>query len=67
MNKNWFYLLIISLFFASCTEFNTVVKSTDYEYKYKKAIEYYNAEDYGHAVTLFQDLVYVYRGYKQRR
>lgn len=39
-----------------------VVKSTDYEYKYKKAIEYYEGGDFTHANTLFQDLVYVFRG-----
>jgi outer membrane protein assembly factor BamD len=62
MNKVCFSLLILSLFLASCSEFNKVVKSTDYEYKYKKAIEYYEAKDYTHANSLFQDLVYVFRG-----
>lgn len=62
MDKKWFFLLIFSLFLFSCSDFNKVVKSTDYEYKYKKAIEYYEADDYTHANTLFQDLVYVYRG-----
>lgn len=62
MNKKWFFLLILSLFLFSCSDFNKVVKSTDYEYKYKKAVEYYEAEDYTHANTLFQDLVYVFRG-----
>jgi outer membrane protein assembly factor BamD len=62
MDKKWFFLLIISLFLLSCSEFNKVVKSTDYEYKYKKALEYYEAEDFTHANSLFQDLVYVFRG-----
>lgn len=62
MEKKWFFLLIFSLFLFSCSDFNKVVKSTDYEYKYKKAIEYYTAGDYNRANTLFQDLVYVYRG-----
>lgn len=62
MRKKWFFLLILSLFMASCTDFNKVVKSTDYEYKYKKGIEYYEMGDYNHANTLFQDLVYVFRG-----
>lgn len=39
-----------------------VVKSTDYEYKYKKAIEYYESGDYNHASELFQSLVYAFRG-----
>jgi outer membrane protein assembly factor BamD len=62
MKKKRLFLLIISFLLFSCGEFNTVIKSTDYEYKYKKAIEYYEAKDYNHACALFQDLVYVYRG-----
>nr|HPR31663.1 outer membrane protein assembly factor BamD [Prolixibacteraceae bacterium] len=42
--------------------FNTVLKSTDYEYKYKKAVEYYQTGDYTHAISLFEDLVYAFRG-----
>jgi outer membrane protein assembly factor BamD len=62
MIKKWFLLLSISLFLFSCSEFNKVVKSTDYEYKYKKGIEYYESGEYAHANVLFQDLVYAFRG-----
>jgi outer membrane protein assembly factor BamD len=62
MDKKWILLLILSLFLISCGEFNNVVKSTDYEYKYKKGLEYYQAKDYTHAITLFEDLVYAFRG-----
>lgn len=62
MIKKWFFLLIFSAVMVSCSEFNTVLKSTDYEYRYKKAIEYYEAGDYTHASQLFEDLVYAFRG-----
>jgi outer membrane protein assembly factor BamD len=62
MDKKWILLLILSSFLFSCGEFNNVVKSTDYEYKYKKGIEYYQAKDYTHAIALFEDLVYAFRG-----
>lgn len=62
MDKKWFFLLVLSSFLFSCSEFNTILKSTDYEYKYKKGIEYYQAGDYSHAITLFEDLVYAFRG-----
>ncbi|MBN1769506.1 MAG: outer membrane protein assembly factor BamD [Prolixibacteraceae bacterium] len=62
MVKNWFYILVVSLFLVACSDYNMVVKSTDYEYKYKKALEYYEEGDYVHANYLFQDLVYVFRG-----
>lgn len=47
---------------ASCSDFNKVLKSTDYEYKYKKAIEYYEAGEFVRAGTLFQELINIYRG-----
>jgi len=62
MRTKWFFLLVLSVFLSSCGEFNTVLKSTDYEYKYKKGIEYYEAGDYTHALALFEDLVYAFRG-----
>ncbi|MFA9389855.1 MAG: outer membrane protein assembly factor BamD [Prolixibacteraceae bacterium] len=62
MNTKWFFLLILSSFLFSCGEYNKVVKSTDYEYKYKKGIEYYEAGDFNHASELFQSLVYAFRG-----
>ncbi|HUM89411.1 MAG TPA: outer membrane protein assembly factor BamD [Prolixibacteraceae bacterium] len=62
MKIKWFFLLAFSSLLFSCGEFNTVLKSTDYEYKYKKGIEYYEAGDYNHAITLFEDLVYAFRG-----
>jgi outer membrane protein assembly factor BamD len=62
MSRNIILLLIFSLFLFSCSDFNKVVKSTDYEYKYKKALEYYELGEFSRANTLFQDLVHVYRG-----
>lgn len=62
MIKRAYILLIFSLLLASCSDFNKIVKSTDYEYKYKKALEFYEAKNYSKANTLFQDLVYVFRG-----
>ncbi len=62
MGKNYLLLLIISLFLFSCSDFNKIVKSTDYEYRYKMALEYYEQQDYSKANTLFNDLVRIYRG-----
>ncbi|HNW50330.1 MAG TPA: outer membrane protein assembly factor BamD [Prolixibacteraceae bacterium] len=62
MDKKWIFLLILSSFLVSCGEFNNVLKSTDYEYKFKKGVEYYQAKDYNHAITLFEELVYAFRG-----
>ncbi|NLB26972.1 MAG: outer membrane protein assembly factor BamD [Bacteroidales bacterium] len=58
-----FCLGIIILFFpAGCGDYNKVVKSTDYEFKYKKAVEYFEKGDYTKSGGLFKDLVNIYRG-----
>ncbi len=62
MKKTVFQLLIIVLLLPACSGFNKVLKSTDNEYKYKKAIEYYNDEDYVRAMTLFEGLIPIFKG-----
>jgi outer membrane protein assembly factor BamD len=34
-------LILLTVILSSCGNYNKIVKSTDYEYKYKKAVEYY--------------------------
>jgi len=56
-------ILVVSLFlFASCGEYNKIVKSTDYEYKFKKGIEYFEAGEFARSGTLLQELITVFRG-----
>lgn len=55
-------LVILTLVLSSCGDFNKIVKSSDYEFKYKKAVELYEAGEYVKAGTLFQELVNIYRG-----
>jgi outer membrane protein assembly factor BamD len=55
------FLLSIGLFVA-CSDYNKVLKSTDYEFKYKKAVEYFEDGEFVRSGTLFQELVNIYRG-----
>ena len=57
-------ILWASLFFMalSCGDYQKVVKSTDYEYKLKKAKEYYENKEYSRSSQLYQELVNIYRG-----
>jgi outer membrane protein assembly factor BamD len=56
-------ILVVSLFlFASCGEYNKIVKSTDYEYKFKKGIEYFEAGEFARSGTLLQELITIFRG-----
>jgi outer membrane protein assembly factor BamD len=66
MFKKGVYLALISviliLLFSSCSEYQKLLKSNDYDLKYEKAMEYYDAEDYIRASTLLEELMAVYRG-----
>jgi outer membrane protein assembly factor BamD len=56
-------ILVVSLFlFTSCGEYSKIVKSTDYEYKFKKGVEYFEAGEFARSGTLFQELINVFRG-----
>lgn len=52
----------LTFVFTGCGDYNKITKSTDYEYKYKKAIEFYENGEYARAGMLFQTLVSIYRG-----
>ncbi|MES2627821.1 MAG: outer membrane protein assembly factor BamD [Bacteroidota bacterium] len=59
--KSW-YILLFAVLITACTGYNKVVKSTDSEFKYKKAVQYYEEKKYGLAYPLFEDLIPVFRG-----
>ncbi len=50
------------LVLSSCGDYNKIVKSTDYEFKYKKAIEYYEDGEFVRSSTLLKELLNIYRG-----
>jgi len=63
--KTGIFILSLLLFLgllAGCGDYNKVLKSTDYEFKYKKAIEYYEEGNFIRSGTLFQELINIYRG-----
>ena len=48
-------IIIAAGVFSSC-KYEKLLKSTDYKLKYRKAIEFYHAEDYEHAIGLLEQL-----------
>lgn len=57
-----FGLILLTVILSSCGSYNKIVKSTDYEFKYKKAVEYYEEGEYVRSGTLLKELVSIYRG-----
>jgi outer membrane protein assembly factor BamD len=53
---------LLALFLASCSDYQKLLSSTDYDLKYKRAIEYFDKKDYTRASTLMEELLPIYRG-----
>ncbi|HWY37575.1 MAG TPA: outer membrane protein assembly factor BamD, partial [Bacteroidia bacterium] len=64
MKRRFLYFLtvLLSLVVFSCGKYNKILKSSDYELKFTKAIEYYNKGNYTAALTLFEELIPVFKG-----
>ena len=58
-------ILVLILIFPSCSKYTNLLKSTDTQLKFNSAVEYFNEEDYARAVTLFEQLMPIFRGTEQ--
>ncbi|HLO82529.1 MAG TPA: outer membrane protein assembly factor BamD [Chitinophagaceae bacterium] len=58
-------VLLAAVLTASCSKFNKVLKSTDYDYKLKMAQEYYDKGKYKQAQTLYEELFPIFKGTPQ--
>ena len=55
------FLLVLTVL-SSCSEYQKLLKSGDYDAMYKKAIEYYNEGDYVRASSIFEGVRMVFTG-----
>ena len=55
-------LLLFSMVWTSCSRYQKLLKSSDYNLKYKKAKEYVDKKDYVRALPLYEELITVFRG-----
>ncbi len=62
MRKDYLISLLLALLIISCSRYEKLLKSSDYNLKYKKAFEYYNKGEYVRASTLFDQISAVFRG-----
>jgi len=57
-----YFIIILSLFLlGSCSEYNKVLKSNNYQKKFEFAKELYNENEYSKALPLFDELLSYYR------
>jgi outer membrane protein assembly factor BamD len=66
MLKKWakilFVLIASMLITTSCSNYQRLLKSTDYKQKYEAGIKYYEEEEFYKAKTLFEELIPILRG-----
>jgi outer membrane protein assembly factor BamD len=65
MKVKYLVFVILVVLFSSCSKFNKVLKSNDYEYKLKMANEYYDKKMYRQSQVLFEELFPVFKGTPQ--
>jgi outer membrane protein assembly factor BamD len=62
MKKYNFILFVTVLILSACSEYQNILKSTDPELKYTKAVEFFEKKDFMRASTLFDDISSYYKG-----
>ena len=62
MKKNILITLFAALLLSSCGEYNKLLKSTDYEYKYEAAKTFFAKGQYNKAATLLSELITILKG-----
>lgn len=55
-------LILMVLVLSSCGEYQKILKSTDPELKYDKAVQYFEKGDFMRATTLFDEISVYYKG-----
>ena len=64
MNKKRLIIVFTTLmiFFNSCNQYQKILKSSDLDFKFDKAVEFFESEEYIKAFPLFDELLLLYRG-----
>ena len=62
MAQRFLYILLAAVMLASCGEYNKVLKSTDYNYKFDYAKKAFEKGKYAQAYTILTDLIPVFKG-----
>ncbi|MEE2699966.1 MAG: outer membrane protein assembly factor BamD [Bacteroidota bacterium] len=60
--KKIFLPILFLLLFASCSKYQKILKSPDLNFKFEKAVMYYENDDYNRALPLLEELSTIFRG-----
>jgi len=62
MNLKFLLFVLLTLSLASCSDYQKLLKSTDYELKWTKANEFYEQKKYQKAIDLLDELQAIHKG-----
>lgn len=62
MRKHILFTLLLSLLFASCSDYYKILKSNDYEVKWEAAKRYYGEKKYKQSATILEELYTSFKG-----
>jgi outer membrane protein assembly factor BamD len=62
MRFNLPIIILLTILFSGCGEYEKILKSDDYDLKYDKALSYYEQEKYIKATTIFEQILPRFRG-----
>jgi len=62
MLKKWLFISLIALIFSSCSKYQKLLKSSNYDLKYEMAVKYYEKGDFTRAYNLLEELQGIFRG-----
>lgn len=62
MKKNIIIVLFAAVLLSSCGNYNKILKSADYEYKYEAAKNYFAEGKYSKAATILEELITILKG-----
>ncbi|MEG2150259.1 MAG: outer membrane protein assembly factor BamD [Bacteroidaceae bacterium] len=62
MKKNIIIALLMTAMLSSCGEYNKILKSTNYEYKYEVAKNYFAQGKYSRSASLLEELITILKG-----
>ena len=63
MKKNILIFVLAAGMLSSCGEYNQLLKSTDYEYKYEAAKAYFAKGQFSRSITLLNELITILKGF----
>ena len=62
MNYKKLIIILFPIVLGSCSGYEKLLKSTDYQLKYNKAFEFYTNGEYVRAATVYEQIASIYRG-----